>query len=524
MRIPASLTFVVPLIFCISFDAQAQDKSIYKSDIDSQITIRKVTLLPVFDNLRGIYSRPVETYLIDFLNKGHRWEYAEANLTGPIMTPDELSDDPNLVKNISSSVTADAFIATSIIKGPSGVAIKMDMYLRNDSKLIAQESITGLQTFDVESIKRQSETMFKKIIKKLPYDGLIMSRQGTRVTVNLGRVDGVQQDQILSVVQIIRLVRHPKFNFLISTEKEVIGKVKLLKVDDTLSFGRIITEKEVGAIEVNAKIANLDDVVYTNTETLSDQTDTAEAYAQRPEGQVSFGTNPSAWLPKRKPTFGMAGASLGIGQYKESVAASSSLDAASPFYPLASIEGELWLTPVWSMHAAIKQGIITTDNPVSGGEPKELSHSMSAQEFLFGYNFRLSEVITGPKVELLAGYSSYHLYVDSSNPSGLTTKTYSGPKFGVMGSYPLPNASPWSVGAYLNFMFQAKLKETPSSSGTADNSVNSFGLFGDKALSINLKARFAINFELYSSDFGAGSTTSASQKHTTGTAGLYYMF
>lgn len=530
MRFLPQLTFVLPPVIVIAFAlttmhiAFAQDKSVYKSEIDSQLTIRTISLLPVFDNLRGIYSRPVEAHLVEKLSKGHRWEYADANFSGPIVTPDELSENPTMISSIATGLTADAFIATSIIKGPGGVAIKMGLYLRHDAKLFAQEVRTGIQTFDTDSLKNQSEDMFKKIVKKLPYDGLIMSRQGTRVTVNLGRVDGVTQDQILSVIQIIKTTRHPKFHFLISTEKEIIGKIKLLKVDDTLSFGRVITEKEIGAVTVNAKIANLDDVVYSNTNTLSENTNSEDGLTTLPEGQISFGSNPTAWLPKRKPTFGMAGAHIGIGQFKESVSTSSSLDADAPYYPLAGLEGELWLTPVWSMHAGLRQAIITTKNPVEGGAPDELSHSLSSYDFMFGYNIRLGNSLNTPKVELLTGFASHRLYVDTSQPSGLTTKAYSGPKFGMSGTYPLPNNSPYSLGAHLNFMLLTKLKESPTSSGSAKNTVNSFGLFADKILSVNLRARYLIEFELYSSDYSSGTVSSASQKYTTASAGLYYMF
>jgi hypothetical protein len=243
----------------------------------------------------------------------------------------------------------------------------------------------------------------------------------------------------------------------------------------------------------------------------------------RPDGKITFGENPTAWVPQRKPTFGMVGARLGIGQFTENTTTTSSLDAKAPYYPSIALEGEIWLTPKWSMHAQLRQGIITTDNPVSGGSPSDLSHSLSSYSFLFGYNMRLGAALNAPKAEVLFGFSSYRLFVDTSNPAGLTTKTYTGPNLGVEGSYPLGGASPYSLGANLHLLYNSSLTESGGTTGAgATNTVNNFGFFVDKEIGVNLKGRFALDFELYSTDFSGG--YSSSQKHTTGSAGLYYLF
>jgi hypothetical protein len=418
---------------------------------------------------------------------------------------------------------SDAFIVVSITKGPSGISLKMDLFLKSDQKLLAQESVNGLQRFDVESLKHQADEMLDKLMRHLPYSGVVLSRQGTRVTVNLGRQDGIEPDQMVSVVQIIKANRHPKFNFLISSEKEILGKIKLLKVDDTLSFGRIVTEKEAGSIQINSKIAGLESVTYSNTDSLTDYKNGEDTLPERPDGQMTYGKNPTAWVPQKKPTFGMVGARFGVGKFTENVDSSPySWDDSTPLYPSIYIDGELWLTSVWSAHAEIRQGIITTGNPVSGGSPSHLNHRLSVYEFLFGYNLRLTNAVNSPKLEGLFGYMDYDMYIDQSNPAGITSKTYSGPKVGLSGWYPIAPDSPYSIGANLYFLFGTHLSETPSSSGSASNSVTQFGLFGDKQLSINLRARLALDFEIFASSFSGGN--SSSQQLQTLSGGMYYLF
>lgn len=507
----------------LSLVSRAEVNSGYKSEEDVALTARTISLLPVFDNLRGIYSRPVEADLIEKIKSGHRFEFVEATTAGPVLSPDELEEDVDSLNSIFQNATADALIATSISKGPSGIAIKMDLFLKADRLLLAQEALSNIQRFDVEAIKKLTADMYSKLVKHLPYNGLVLSRQGTRVTLNMGHKDGIEPEQVLPVIQIIKSTRHPRFHFLISTEKEIIGKIKVLKVDDTLSFGRIVTEKGAGTIQANAKIASLENVNYTNTDSLSDNHTGEDSLSERPDADVNYGKKPVAWLPERKPTFGVVGARLGLGSYQENVeTGTNSLSATDTPYPSIALEGELWLTPAWSMHAQLRQGIISSQNPMPSSQPSKLSHRLAAYDFLFGYNMRLASSVSSPKVELLFGFSSYELFVDSSSPQGLTTKAYSGPKLGVSGSYPVGEGSPYSFGANLNFLFQSRLNETPNISGNGSNTATAFGTFVDKQLHMNLKARVQLDFEMYSSTFSGGA--SASQKHTTLSGGLYYLF
>ena len=518
MRFLLALTIVGLGLIC-----HAQSSSGYKSDEDVALTIRSISLLPVFDNLKGIYSRPIEAAITDKLRTGHRFEFIDAGTGGTMITPDDLEEGGANEKNLLKELSADAAIAVGISKGPAGISMKMDLFLKNDQLLLAQETQIGIQRFDVEAIKKISFDLLERLLKKVPYNGMVLSRQGTRVTLNLGRSDGIEPEQILSVVQIIKSVRHPKFHFLVSTEKEIIGRVKILKIDDTLSFGRIVTEKGAGSIQVGSKLATLENVTYTNTDSLTDTPSGEDILAERPDAGVNYGKKPVAWLPERKPTFGVVGARLGLGGFQESASPNStSLTASATIYPSIYLEGELWLNPAWSMHALIRQGIISTSNPVSGGSPGTLSHRLSSYDFLFGYNMRLANSISAPKVEALFGFSSYELYVDQSTPAGLTTKAYGGPKLGISGSYPLGDKSEYSIGANLDFLFQTNLTETPSTSGSGTSRASQFGIFVDKQLYVNLKARAQLDFEIYTTDFSAGG--SSSQKHTSASGGLYYMF
>lgn len=522
-----SLLFLIQTFVVISSQwaiAQNQiSRTIYRSAVDEALTVRKIVILPFTDNLQGIYSRPVEKFVTEMVDKNHHWELSEYTAAGALLSPDELENNPQAVATISQNVNADAFIAGRIIKGPGGIHIKVSMYLTSDKKLFAHQSVENIQRFQVTEVQEQTYSLIKKLLRHLPYNGLVLSRQGQRVTLNLGKNDGITKDQIVSVAQIIKTNRHPKFGFIISAEKEILGKIKILKIDDSLSFGKIVTEKEKGIIQTNSKITGIDYVTYSNVNTLDDKSQDKDYLMQRPDGQITFGNNPDEWVPKKPPTFGMVGASAGLGMYTGNVQTSTSLATKNPVYPSIKFSAELWMTPIWSLHANLRQGIISVDNP-SGSSPSSLSQSLTSNDFLIGYNMRFTSGAWGPRVEVLGGFSSYKLYIDDTSVTGLTTKLYSGWKVGVSGKYPITMDKKWSAGANLFFLLGTKLSEKPTSSGSSDNSINQFGAYLDYKLGENLLIRGNLDFEIYSSNFSGTSVTSSSQRHTNITGGVHYLF
>lgn len=527
-----SLLFVL-LFAASSARAQSSDAPVLRSDADELLTIRTATVLPISDNLQGIYARPLETHLIELIKQGHRFDFRAAEMVGPILSPDELQNDKEKRDQLAASLQADAFFVGKVTKGPRGISLLLEMYLTKDRKLFARAEARDLKRFELGPLKEQMADLYRQLIEKIPYRGRVLSRQGNRVTVNLGAKDGVSPDRFVDVIQVSKILRHPKFDFIVNAEKEIIGKIKILKVDDTLSFGMIVSEKERGAIQKNSKVGALDFVSYEDPQGLSAESGLTGPTSINKDNLIAFGENAKAWKPKPQPSFGQVSARLGIGQLQENMQlkTTGSLSATDSFYPSLILQGEIWLTPNYTVHAGLRQGIIAISNPLSGSTPDKLSQSLTETEILFGYNFRISPSVWGPRVEVLAGYSLYQLYVDDSNPQAFTTMRYSGVKLGIDGSFPVDDAGQWSLGAKLFLFVSPSLSESPTSSsdGQASN-INQFAIYGFKKVSDNLKVIGQIDFELYSTNFsGNGGTrtdpaTSASQRHTTFSAGVGYLF
>lgn len=519
--------------FCDRTFAQSPEtlKVAYRSESDDLMSLERVSVLPFTDNLQGIYSRPLEAHFISLINGMHRWDYVPANSSGPILSPEELENAPEKAKELSQGLGADGFFSGRISKGPNGVSIHLSLFLSKDGKLISQAILKDYKQFNLNDLKEQMQRLLSEIVTRLPYSARVLSRDGNRVTVNLGSKDGLQPNQLLSVIQIIQLQRHPKFNFLVKTEKEVLGRIKVLKIDETLSFGVVVTEKERNAIQKNAKIGSLDYVAYGSAQDLSPGPE--DALSQRQDSAIAFGKDARPWQPQSPPSFGQVGGRFGISRFNRStnLEGVGALEGSSSIAPHVQLEGELWITPELTFAARLKQGVIPISNPRDGSSPSELGQSLSYYEASVGYRVRLGPYIWSAHVEPFLGYFSHKLFVDDANPDAFTTMQYSGVKVGVRGSTPIGgDRGVYGVGGEFSMAFRPGLKETPVTTGaSSENNVTQFGIFGFKKLGERLKAIGSLDFEMYSSTFsGAGSGTetgtSASQRFVTVSGGVVYMF
>lgn len=503
----------------------------YRSEVDDLLTVEKVSVLPFTDNLQGIYARPLESHFTQAIEKMHRWNFAPATNSGAILSPEELEASKEKVQQVSQGLGVDAIFASRITKGPNGVTIHLSLFLTKDGKLLSQAILKDHKIFNINDLKTQMDKLLSELVARLPYSGRVLSRDANRVTVNLGAKDGLRPQQMVSVIQIVQAQRHPKFNFLIKTEKEIFGKIKILKVDETLSFGVVVTEKEKGAIQKNAKVGPLEFVSYGGVQSLNAEASPEEALTQRDDSGIAFGKDAKPWLPEKSPSIGMVGARLGVTRYNGNVTLTSgALESSDPFIPNIFLDGELWITPQWSFRAGLRNAIWNDGNPLSSGQPSNLNHVLTYYEAGFGYTVRFGSYIWSPFLEPYLSYFAYKLTVDKSTPDALTTMEYTGFKLGLRGSTPVGDSQQFGIGGDFSIAPRPSLNETPEISGGAeDHQAVQFGLFGYKRIGERLKLQIDLDYEIYSTDFNGTGTrspaaTSSSQRHTTVSGGVYYLF
>ena len=494
----------------------------YHSDDDDLLSIDRISVLPFTDNMQGIYAKPLEAHFIQGVEHQHRWDFVPATGAGSIEIGEEYEADPAKVIAAAHDLPVDAIFTARITKTPSGITVRLNLFLTKDGKLLAQAELKNHPRFDITDLKDQVTRLSTEIMTRLPYSGRVLSREGLRVTINLGTQDGIRKDQVLEVMQILKVQRHPKFNFLIRTEKMVYGQVRVQKADETLSFATIVMEKESGAVQKGAKLASLETVTYA-----------APDDPNRPKpNKIAFGDFANEWQPTQPPSIGRVAAHLGLGRFTDatSVNGVGGLQASDDGSPSVSIEGELWITPEWTANARIRQGLVSLKNVRDDSTPRNLSASLSTYDLNFGYTLRFGTSAAAPSVEPYIGYFLARFYIDNSSPLTYTTTRYQGAKLGVRGTSPILDGE-YGVGGDFALGLGPGLDEDPvTSGGKASNSVIQFGISGYRKFGEHFHATVGLDFDFYSSTFtgdggrGAQSATSLSQRYTSASVGAAYLF
>ncbi|MCB0377152.1 MAG: hypothetical protein KDD33_01540 [Bdellovibrionales bacterium] len=523
----AALTILassLPLAFA---EDRKEDTTEYHNTLDDDLTFDKMTFIPTYDNVNGVYSRSVDKKLEELIKKNHHWNYIETHIAGSIVKPEELVLDSQKVMSFAKHLGADGFFTAETRKDPEGLQVSLYLFSSKSGRLVAEQRKVHKE--DNTSIVLSSiEQMMSEIKERIPYDALIVSRVDNRVTINAGKRDGVRVGQTLPCIKIISAQRHPKRNFIIKSEKAVLGQIRVVKADSHLSFADILSETEPGVLRKGVKVTGISQIQYG--ETPWTQTYTPPEQLLSENNKVVFGKKATEWIAKDPPTFGKVGGNFTIGSYSNNLSLSSGTNYTTQVdvYPRLNLHGQLWMTPQWYAEAQYGQGIGTSKNP-SGGTPSELSNSMSQYRVSVGYNLILRNEFFGPKFFADIGFANYSMYVDSTAGQGFTSVDYRSVAIGLGGYTPINLAKTWGFGGKIYFHAFPRLNEKPFSSGSSDNNINQFQFFADYKLSQRLRWTFNLDFLLLSSSFkGAGDRTipanSMSHRHMGLATGVDYLF
>lgn len=506
-------------------------KTILTNSVDDSLSIKTITVAPMLDNVSQIYGKPLTGQLRNVVEKDRQWDlrsYPE----GGKETPENFEDSPEAVKAATKRASTDALLSSRLTKGPNGISIKLNLFLAKDGKLFAQETLQDYSGFEIADLRTQLEVMYRNLKAKLPYSGVVLSRKGRQVTVNLGTDQGLREGNELSVVQIVKVLRHPRFNFVISAEKEIIGKIQIDKAEESLSFGTIVLERSENVLQAGMKVVPINFVAYPPSPKSADGKILTDL-SQRPDSQVSLGDRPNEWVPAPPPSLGKVGMMLGLGSYainNTSRTSTGSVSESQMPTPSIHLDGELWLTTHWFASLGLKQYILSIDNTYPGSNPSDIGISSTQTTLQGGYNFLLHDTFFGPKFQVLVGYSKFSATVDTTSPLAYTSMDFSGLAIGVAGSLPVSDEMPLTVGAKLMYYLNADVSESPLTSGSASAKITSFSAFGTYRWTEHMNLRGELMYDLFSASFsgtgtrGANSATSASHTLTTFAGGIEWMF
>lgn len=517
------------LLFALPTFAQT---TVLKSSVDEQLSIRTVMVAPLNDNVSNIYAKPLTSQLVSIVEQDRQWD--EKSFPGNQKSNlENFEDNPKLVQDLLTGSKVDALLAGRITKGPKGISFRLDLFLAHDGLMIAQESVQDYAGFEIADLRNQMNLAYKNLKARLPYSGLILSRKNQMVTMNVGTIQNVHEGMDISVVQIIKISRHPRFHFLVSAEKEIIGRIHVDKAEESLSFGSITMERTENVIQPGMKIIPIEFVKYQAAPKSGDGK-ILQGLGDREDSEVAFGKDsPREWVPETPPSFGKVGLLFGLGSYSVSndLKSVGSVTGRNGLTPSLHVDGELWLTKNWFGSLQLREFVTQISNGYPGSSPGHVNLSATEAGLQFGYNFLIADDFYGPKFQLSAGYTKFSTRVDSSTPVAYTSMNWGGLGIGLGGSFPVSDETPITLGAKLNYFLSSSLSESPVDSGDSSSpSITQFSVYGTYRYTTHMNFRADVIYDLYSSNFsgsgsrGADSANSASHTLTTLAGGVEFLF
>lgn len=521
-------SYFFSLVVTQSALAQTMNQNTFVSTVDQSLTIKTILALPTTDNIDGIYAKPIDQELNQLINSDLQWSLTKFENNQKVKNA-TLDENPKSIMELQKNTGADAVLAVHLTKGARGINATMTLFTGRDGLALIQETLLDYKGFDVVDVRNEIRKMFQNLKSKLPYKAMVLSRKGQQVTINIGSQYGLKPNMNVTVIQIIKINRHPKLNFMISTEKEVLGRIQLTKVESNLSFGSIVFERDPGVVTVGGKIQPEDFIKY-NSPIVTPDGKILPDLSERKDAELAFGQSPKEWNPEKNPQYGKIGILAGFSAYEQnsSIIGSDSITGKNGLAPNVAVNGEMWLSAEWYVGIGLRQSVFPISNSLANSSPSRLNMSMSQYSINAGYNFLLSNDFFGPKLQINGGFCSTKFSVDSSSPIAFTTMDYGGMLLGFSGQFPISEEIPLDLGMRYDMWLTPSLSES-SSSGSSSNTVNTFGFFSNYHLRQNMQIRAELNFEYFKSDFSGTATranpaSGTSHKLSTLLVGVEYLF
>ncbi len=510
---------VLLLVLCNLAQGQVVGKITFKEGAGQGLLLRQVVMLPAHDSMQGVYAGALAPTLQELLAADHRRDLVEGSFS-TVKPAADWSKEPDLLKKIFAESGAQGALALGVLRRGGQLTLGLYLYHFSDNKLLLKQETEAPLESTHQQLREQLPGLYRALWAQLPYDSEILSRTQDQITLSAGARDGVKVGDRFMAVQILKLARHPHFEFLMETEQEALGSVQVTKVAEHMSFGKVISEISPQTLASGTKL-------------IQSQLEAPPAsIALSPRDDVAFGAHPTEWKPEPLPSFGLVRAGLGVyrSRTKTNLATAGSQDTGSTLTPAVSIGADAWMTARWTLSLNMEQSVSYFSNPQSASTPEDLSATLSRYNASFLRRVFPSLHYKDPILELGLGYSKWRWSVDSTTPLVFTNWDLSGWFVQMRGQVPLEIAPKWYLGGDFKIHLWPSLTESPETSASdSKNSLTEIAVFARYAMTHSWWLEAGLDLALYSGRLsGTGSTTDPSKglSHNLGgfKASILYLF
>jgi TolB-like protein len=200
----------------------------------------------------------VAEWLITALVKEGRFDVVERRLLKKILSEHQLAMsgvvDDSSISELGKILGVKIIISGAVLHFQNYIEANARIIDVANGSIIAAESVKSTTAIRLEELVVQ---MAAKIIKDFPLEGYIVSKQGQKVAIDLGRLAGVRKGMQFMAFKEGDVIKHPKTGEVLDVEIIETGKVQITMVQKNIAHADIIQESDTDPLEYGQMVKSI---------------------------------------------------------------------------------------------------------------------------------------------------------------------------------------------------------------------------------------------------------------------------
>ncbi len=461
---------------------------------DRIYALESVGWLRASDNVDGIFGSYLDDVYRSYFGRQTRFTVKPLTTVDEILSQSKipysiLIQDSDVLRKIAKRAAVESVVRTRVLKeGDSYRFILEWVYAPRGDVLATQEFRfdddvkTGALTSD--RLPQLMRTALDQLVAGLPFLAQITGVEQDTVTVNIGRNQNVSPKQTLVIYTLQGLKRHPIYKKIEEWRWQLVGKVRVEQVEDSMLFGKIIEVEPGQAMLREQKVR---EVLALPPEPLS-----PEEVKNQSQDQSRLG-----WI---------AG-TMGIGAYNRNVGNGSATTGrgGSGIGFQFDAEALVWLNSRFLANASVLGGLINyspTDLATKSTTGTSYSGSMTQFRLAVGASLMPAKTIFDTNAWVTVGYRSTQFSLPSTTTDSTGTSTMSSLSVGLGGQMRVNQDISAFLGLELG-LFRTLTQTTPAFGNAVSTGDIQFSLGANYLLMDHLYFRGLIRMISVSADFAS---------------------
>jgi hypothetical protein len=477
-------------------------------ELDRQYSLNSVGILKAWDNVDGLFGDIVtEVYQVELKSQSRFTvqDLSKANqLLGTSKIPyNKLIEDSEILGQLAKSMKVDTFLRTKVYKEGPEYRFVIDWVHAPKLQLIATENFKIVEPFSEgkslgsDEFRKGIAQALDRLIKKVPFQGMVTGRDQSSVTVNLGVQERIKKGDTLVIATVDEVKFHPLLKTIVDWRMTSTGRATVNEVDDGMAFAKIDAE------EYGKQIARYQKIVQVIPgQGLKPE---VETHVTDYEDRLKASQEP--------PRLGWISPGLFIGKYSREASTnngSSGLSGSGTMLGFKA-DAQVWFTGDWfgefnyafGSSGYQQKDIATNANTAA----TDVTATLNQLRMSVGYFYHITPNFFGPKGWAKAGFQSSKYSLPNSSTERTSNTSFTSMTIGLGGDLPIRND--YGVLLSVDFGLFGGGKEAGAYYGTETGaSAVDVYLGGYTWLQPKMKLRVGFDFKSQSLDFINGATIS----------------